>query len=73
MGSDFFNARQKLHTRHNELVYYRLQKLEEDGLTQLDRLPFSIRIMLEGLLRQCNGVEISPTGCSESGCLEAPG
>lgn len=59
MGSDYFNVRQKLLTRHKDLVYYRLEKLEEDGLTQLDRLPFSIRIMLEGLLRQCNDVEIT--------------
>ncbi|HWQ83432.1 MAG TPA: aconitate hydratase AcnA, partial [Anaerolineales bacterium] len=59
MGKDAFNSRQKLYIRGSELVYYRLAKLEEDGLTRLDRLPFSIRIMLEGLLRQCNGIEIT--------------
>lgn len=59
MGSDYFDARQALHTRHEDLVYYRLEKLQEDGLTELARLPFSIRIMLEGLLRQCNNLEIT--------------
>ena len=59
MGNDFFNARQKLPTSRKDLVFYRLEKLEEDGLTHLDRLPFSIRVMLEGLLRQCNDVEIT--------------
>lgn len=59
MGNDYFHARRILRTRYEDLVYYRLAKLEEDGLTQLDRLPFSIRIMLEGLLRQCNNVEIT--------------
>lgn len=59
MGSDYFDSRSKLNVRGNELIYYRLGKLEEDGLTRLNRLPFSIRIMLEGLLRQCNGVEIT--------------
>ncbi len=59
MGNDYFKARHVLATRHGDLVYYRLDKLEEDGLTQLDRLPFSIRVMLENLLRQCNGIEIT--------------
>ena len=59
MGRDYFDSRSKVNVRGNELIYYRLGKLEEDGLTHLNRLPFSIRIMLEGLLRQCNGVEIT--------------
>ncbi len=56
---DYFNARHVLQTGHGDYVIYRLKKLEEDGLTKIDRLPFSIRIMLESLLRLCNNVEIT--------------
>jgi len=35
--------------------FYRLGKLQEDGIADLDRLPFSIRILLENALRQAGG------------------
>ena len=56
---DYFNARRQLNTDYGEYTFYRLAKLQEDGLTDLDRLPFSIRVMLEAVLRQCNEVEIT--------------
>ncbi len=42
------------------VYYYRLSKLQEDGIVQLDRLPFSIRILLESLLRNCDGYLVQP-------------
>ncbi len=60
MSFDDFNARGIINTPSGEYTIYRLDKLERDGLAQLERLPFSIRIMLESLLRQCNKVEITP-------------
>jgi aconitate hydratase len=59
MSNDIFNARSRIRSPFGEYDYYRLVKLEEDGLTRLSRLPFSIRIMLEALLRQCNEREIT--------------
>ncbi|HUF38499.1 MAG TPA: aconitate hydratase AcnA [Anaerolineales bacterium] len=59
MTSDPFNARATLNTAHGDYTYYRLASLEEAGLTKLDRLPFSIRILLEQALRQMDGVEIT--------------
>ncbi|MEJ2600455.1 MAG: aconitate hydratase AcnA [Anaerolineales bacterium] len=59
MSLDLFEARDVLKTSHGDYQYYRLSKLEEDGFVQLRRLPFSIRILLESVLRQCNGHEIS--------------
>ncbi len=56
---DFFNARDTLKVGGKEFTYYRLDVLEKAGLTTLSRLPFSIRIMLEAALRQCNEVEIT--------------
>jgi aconitate hydratase len=56
---DFFNARDTLKTKHGTYTYYRLDALEKAGLTDLKRLPFSIRIVLEAALRQCNEREIT--------------
>ncbi len=59
MKRDYFNSKDVLKTSHGDYVFYRLEKLEADGLTQLDRLPFSIRVMLESVLRQCDGLAIT--------------
>ena len=56
---DFFNARDMLKTKHGSYTIYRLDALEKAGLTDLKRLPFSIRIVLEAALRQCNDREIT--------------
>ena len=56
---DFFNARDTLKTNHGTYTYYRLDALEKAGLTDLKRLPFSIRVVLEAALRQCNEREIT--------------
>ncbi|HSF79599.1 MAG TPA: aconitate hydratase AcnA [Anaerolineales bacterium] len=59
MTQDFFQARSLLKTPHGNYLIYRLAQLEEAGLARLAHLPFSIRIMLESLLRQCNEREIT--------------
>lgn len=59
MSLDTFNAKAELSTSQRTYTYYRLAQLERAGFTQLDRLPFSIRIMLESLLRLCNEKEIT--------------
>ncbi|HET9588150.1 MAG TPA: aconitate hydratase AcnA, partial [Anaerolineales bacterium] len=57
--NDYFNARDILRVGDKDYVIYRLDALEKAGLTTLTRLPFSIRIMLEAALRQCNDNEIT--------------
>src|SRR5512147_2305007 len=59
MMKDFFNARDVLKVGDKEYVFYRLDALEKAGLTELKKLPFSIRIVLEAALRQCNEREIT--------------
>ena len=59
--NDFFNARDVLKVVDKEYVIYRLDALEEAGLTNLKLLPFSIRVILEAALRQCNDKEITQT------------
>ncbi len=52
MPNDAFLARRRLATQAGEMTIYGLTALEQAGLTQLDRLPFSIRLLLESVLRQ---------------------
>ncbi len=46
-----FNATAELHAGDRTYTYYRLAAIEEAGLTKLARLPYSIKILLENLLR----------------------
>ena len=57
--NDFFNARDVLKVGDKDYVVYRLDSLEKAGLTNLKLLPFSIRVLLEAALRQCNDKEIT--------------
>ena len=59
MNHDYFGARDVLGTRHGSYTIYRLDALEREGLASLAKLPVSIRIMLESLLRQCDENEIT--------------
>ena len=56
---NYFGTLETLKTASGSFLYYGLNQLEEQGLTKLDRLPFSIRVMLESLLRQCDEHEIT--------------
>lgn len=56
---DLFNSRDVLKVGDKQYVLYRLDALEKAGLTKLNKLPYSIRILLEAALRQCNDKEIT--------------
>jgi len=56
---DFFKSRDVLTVGKKQYVYFRLDALEKAGLTKLSKLPYSIRIVLEAALRQCNDREIT--------------
>lgn len=43
---------------HNKYSYYSLPALEEQKIAKIHRLPLTIRIMLESLLRNCNGKSV---------------
>jgi aconitate hydratase len=55
-----FQAKDVMETRQGKITIFRLERLEQQGSTKISHLPFSIRIMLESVLRQCNGKEIRP-------------
>ncbi|HZP81758.1 MAG TPA: aconitase family protein, partial [Chthonomonadaceae bacterium] len=52
-----FGAKTTLHVGGREVAYYRLAALEQDGVS-LSRLPYSLRILLENLLRTEDGVSV---------------
>ena len=49
---DPFGALTSLELSEGTTSFYRIGALEEQGITSIDRLPFSIRILLENVLRQ---------------------
>ncbi len=55
---DHFGARARL--PGDNRYYYRLQKLHEDGIGHVERLPFSIKVLLEAVLRTCDGYRVRP-------------
>ncbi|MDB5389480.1 MAG: aconitase [Planctomycetaceae bacterium] len=50
-----FGAAAKLKTRGGEVTIYRLQKLIDDGIGHIEKLPYSIRVLLEACLRHVDG------------------
>src|SRR6266699_1385804 len=52
---DIFGARTRLQGTQGEVIYYQLDALTRHGVQGLDRLPFTIKIILENVLRQAGG------------------
>ena len=55
MSNDPFGALTTIDLLEGSTWFYSLAKLEASGLSDLDRLPFSIRILLENALRHSGG------------------
>ncbi|MEQ8208464.1 MAG: aconitate hydratase AcnA [Lacipirellulaceae bacterium] len=53
--TDPFSARDTFDTGSGQAGIYRLSKLEDAGLAEIAKLPFSIRVLLESCLRNCDG------------------
>ncbi|HEY6540166.1 MAG TPA: aconitate hydratase AcnA, partial [Ktedonobacteraceae bacterium] len=53
--NDVFGARAKLQGIADDVTYYRLDALAEHGVSGLERLPFTVKIMLENILRNVGG------------------
>jgi aconitate hydratase len=50
-----FGTRVAFETGSGPAIMYRLQRLEDQGVADVSRLPFSIKVLLEALLRHCDG------------------
>ncbi len=54
-----FDSRKSLSTAKGEYTYFDLGALEAKGLGSIARLPFSIRVLLEALLRNVDGFTVT--------------
>jgi aconitate hydratase len=68
--SDPFNARALLPGSQDQ-YYYRLSKLSEDGIGHIEKLPFSIKVLLEALLRHCDGYVVTQEHVSSVAAWDA--
>jgi aconitate hydratase len=59
MPTNTFGSAAKLRVGNTEYDYFRLARLEEKGLGSVGRLPFSIKILLENLLRNEDGRRVT--------------
>jgi aconitate hydratase len=58
LKTDPFAARETFKSGGGTFGIYRLSKLEDAGLGNIAALPYSIRVLLESLLRNCDGYEV---------------
>jgi len=59
LNNDPFGTLSEFDTPHGSFKYYRLEALVRQGLPSVAHLPFSLQILLEAVLRQVNGREIT--------------
>jgi aconitate hydratase len=59
VSNDPFGARDTFQTGQGSAAIYRLSKLEDAGLGKISTLPFSIRVLLEAVLRNCDGFSVT--------------
>ncbi len=52
---DPFKARQTLKTAHGTYTYFSLDALKKAGIGHVDKLPYSIKVLLESMLRNLDG------------------
>src|SRR5438132_9194317 len=57
--SDIFGARARLESAGGTISYYQLEALAKRGVQGLDRLPFTVKILLENALRHAGGELVS--------------
>ena len=57
--SDSFGIRDKFESGSGLVGIYRIQRLEDHGLGAVSRLPYSIRVLLEAVVRNCDGFVVT--------------
>lgn len=62
---DPFQVQTNLTVGSKSFTYYRLQVLEDQGIAQVSKLPVSIKILLEAVLRQVDDHAIEPEHVTE--------
>ena len=52
---DAFGSRETITVNGQEIGIYKIAKLQENGIGKVDHLPYSIKLLLEAVLRNCDG------------------
>ncbi len=68
---DPFGVRDTLETESGSVGIYRLDRLERLNLGRIDRLPYSIRVLLEAVLRTCDGYQVTEQNVREMAAWQA--
>ena len=55
---DAFGAKRTLQTPQGPVAYFDINALEDQGIAPTSRLPFSIKVLLESVLRNVNGYDV---------------
>ena len=63
-NSNPFDAEATLKTSAGSVKYFRLRKLIEDGIGDIETLPYSIRVLLEACLRNVDGFVVNASDVS---------
>ncbi|MCJ2554855.1 MAG: aconitate hydratase AcnA [Candidatus Thermoplasmatota archaeon] len=58
-GVNSFGAETTFDTGTGKARLYRLAQLEDDGIVEMARLPYAVRVLLESLLRNENGFDVT--------------
>ncbi len=70
---DPFGARAVLKTAQGTFDYYGIAALETQGMGEVSRMPFSMKILLESVLRQVNGFDVREDDVRALCAWNAPG
>ncbi|MBC8258844.1 MAG: aconitate hydratase AcnA [SAR324 cluster bacterium] len=65
MSDNKFGCRIDFESGDGKAGLYSLEKLQKDGVGSIDRLPFSIRVLLEQALRNVDDFQVHPEDVSE--------
>ena len=58
MGTDLFHSKETMHIDGADYLIYSLPRLQQQGY-EIEKLPFSIRILLENALRNYDGFTVT--------------
>jgi aconitate hydratase len=72
LKTDPFGARDTFDTGSGNAGIYRLSKLQDAGLANIAALPYSIRVLLESLLRNCDGYLVTEDDVRALAAWHAP-
>jgi aconitate hydratase len=60
LSDDSFGVKNSLDVNGESFTYYDITQLDEQGITDLENLPFSMRVLLENLVRTEDGRATTP-------------